>query len=417
MVEATIEDLVITIRFSRETIWGYPHIVGERVLSTTKIVTRAKPFLKANMKSFGITEIEMLTPHKKNLLIVGFLIMIFKKSESQFMRKYWIFLVAILFLFPACQKKNKDLFTIGLFQVDDAPTLNSVRKGFLSALEEAELLDGVNIRMVIRNGMGSIIEVQRIAQEFVSSHVDLIVSLSTPCLQAALHASSEIPIVFSSVANPFLAGAGRSVDDHLQNVTGISSRGPIKESLAFIKQILPGTKRVGTLWTPSELNSKYYLDLAREGAKEMGFEIIAVAVNNKSEVLLAAQVLMNKKIDVIYQISDNTINASFEAISRVADENAVPLFGGALFSTNLGACAAMGWDFFEMGHRAGQVAIQVKNGESPAGIPIQYMKEVKLHLNLNAAAKQGVEFSEDILTQADEILRIEGKSRKDSATS
>ena len=101
----------------------------------------------------------------------------------------------------------------------------------------------------------------------------------------------------------------------------------------------------------------------------------------------------------------------------MADENAIPLFGGALFSTNLGACAALGWDFFEMGHKAGKVALRVKNGESPAEIPIQYMKEVKLHLNLNAASKQGVVFSEEILAQADEILRIEGKSRKDSATS
>jgi putative ABC transport system substrate-binding protein len=333
------------------------------------------------------------------------------------MKKYWILFAAFLLMFPACQKENRDLYTIGVFQVDDAPTLNSVRKGFISALEEAELLDGVNIRMVIRNGMGSIPEVQRIAQEFVSSQVDLIVPFSTPCLQAALHASLEIPIVFSSIANPFLVGAGRSVDDHLPNVTGISSRGPIKESLAFIKQILPETKRVGTLWTPSELNSKYYLDLAIEGAKELGLEIVSVPVNNKSEVLMAAQVLMNKRIDVIYQISDNTINASFEAVSRVADENAIPLFGGALFSTNLGASAAMGWDFFEMGHRAGQVAIRVKNGENPAGIPIQYMNEVKLHLNLYAAAKQGVSFSEDVLARANEILRIEGKSRKDSATS
>ena len=333
------------------------------------------------------------------------------------MKKIWILFTAVFLVFPACNKENRDLFTIGLFQVDDAPTLNSVRKGFISALEEAELIDGVNIRMVIRNGMGSIEEVQRIAQEFVSSRVDLIVPLSTPCLQAALHASSEIPIVFSSIANPFLVGAGRSVDDHLPNVTGISSEGPIKESLAFIKQILPETKRIGTLWTPSELNSKFYLDMAREGTKDLGLEIIAVPVNNKSEVLLAAQVLMNKKIDVIYQISDNTINASFEAVSRVADENAIPLFGGALFSTNLGACAALGWDFFEMGHKAGQVAIRIKNGESPAGIPIQYMKDIKLHLNLNAAAKQGVEFSEDVLAKANEILRIEGKSRKDSGTS
>lgn len=333
------------------------------------------------------------------------------------MKKYCIFLIAIFLIYPGCKQDNKDLFTIGLFQVDDAPTLNAVREGFLTALEEAELRNGVDIRMEIRNGMGSIPETQRIAQEFVSSKVDLIVPLSTPCLQAALHASSEIPIVFSSIANPFLAGAGRSVDDHLSNVTGISSKGPIKQSLAFIKHVLPQAKRIGTLWTPSELNSKFYLDLAREGAKEMGLEIVAVAINNKSEVLLAAQVLMNKKIDVIYQISDNTINASFEAVSRVADENAVPLFGGALFSTRLGACAAMGWDFFDMGYRAGKMAIRVKSGENPADIPIEYMTRVKLHLNLNAAAKQGVEFSDEILQQADEIIKIKENSRKDSTTS
>ena len=78
--------------------------------------------------------------------------------------------------------------------------------------------------------------------------------------------------------------------------------------------------------------------------------------------------------------------------------------------------AALGWDFVDMGYRAGKVAIRVKNGENPADIPIQYMSEVMLYLNLNAAEKQGVKFSEDILKQADEILMIEGKSRKDSTT-
>lgn len=332
------------------------------------------------------------------------------------MKRYWVFFAAVLCLFSACQKEQNNLYAIGLFQVDDAPTLNEVRRGFLNALEEAGLLDGVNIRTIIRNGMGSIPEIQRIAQEFVRSKVDMIVPLSTPCLQAALHATTDIPIVFSSVANPFLAGAGASEVDHLPNVTGVSSRGPIRQGLSLILEVIPGAKRVGTLWTPSELNSNYYLDLAREGAKEMGLEIVAVPVHNKSEILLAAQMLLNKKVDVIYQISDNTINAGFEAVSRVADENSVPLFGGALFSVRLGACAAMGWDFLEMGNKAGEIAIRVKNGENPADIPIQNMSKVKLHLNLNAAERQGVTFPEDVLKRADEIHMVEGKSIKDSET-
>jgi hypothetical protein len=60
MIKATIEDLAFTIRSSRVTIWGRPQIVGEDVLSTTKIFTGAKPFLKAHIKPFGITEMEML---------------------------------------------------------------------------------------------------------------------------------------------------------------------------------------------------------------------------------------------------------------------------------------------------------------------------------------------------------------------
>jgi hypothetical protein len=72
MFEAAIEDLVFTNRSSRVTIWDYPHIVGEDVLSTTKIFTGAKPFLKAGIKPFGITEIEMLTSARPKGKSCGF---------------------------------------------------------------------------------------------------------------------------------------------------------------------------------------------------------------------------------------------------------------------------------------------------------------------------------------------------------
>ncbi len=323
------------------------------------------------------------------------------------MKKLLITLTLIFFLFISCRIKQDDLYTIGIFQVDDATHLNEVRKGFLRALEDAELIDGTNIRLIIRNGMGDISEVQRIAQEFVKRKVQMIVPLSTPCLQAALHATREIPIVFSSVANPYLAGAGKSAEVHLRNVTGFSSKGPIKQSLVFLKRILPSAKRVGTLWTPSEINSEFYLELAKKASRELNLEIVDVPISSKREVLLSAQVLINKKIDAMYQISDNTINASFEAIGRVAEENKIPLFGGFILSTHLGACAALGWDFFDMGYKSAQIAIRVKNGESPENIPIQYMDKVRLYLNLNAAEKQGIKFSEDILKRADEIIGSE----------
>ena len=326
------------------------------------------------------------------------------------MKKIISTVMILPFLFLGCQKKERPLYTLGIFQVNNAPTLNAVREGFVRALEESGLEDGKNIHLIFQNGKGDISRVQQIAEDFVAKNVDMIAAFSTPCLQAALHATREIPIVFSSVANPYLAGAGASAEDHLNNVSGVSSEGPIKQSLQFIQQLLPHVKRIGTLWTPSELNSNYYLEMARESAAEIGMEVIAVPITHANEVLLSAQILINKKIDVIYQISDNTINNSFEAIGQVASENSVPLFGGFLMSTQLGACAALGWDFFDMGYKAGLVAARVKNGDSPVDIPFQYMDKVLLNLNLEVARRQGVEFPDEILSRADKVVYPEENS-------
>ncbi len=322
------------------------------------------------------------------------------------MKRRGFILLAFIFLASGCQKRPEELYTIGLFQIIDAPTLNETRRGFIQALTDVGLQDGANIKLIVRNAMGDVTEAQRIAREFARPQVHMIIALSTQSLQAALMAAPKNPIIFTSVANPHLLGVGRTAENHLRNVTGVASTGPIRQILAFIKSTLPRAQRIGTLWTPSELNSEYYLQVAREGAAELGLEVIAVPVANVNEVLFSAQMLLNKNIDVLFPISDNTINASFESIGRLAEENGIPLFGGSPLFTRLGACAAMGWDFYEMGYRTGQIAIRVKNGESPARIPIQYMSNVKLHLNLMAARKQGVQFAPDIIRRADDVIGI-----------
>ncbi len=320
------------------------------------------------------------------------------------MRKSLIFILVLSLLCCGSREEPPVDYVIAVLQLNDAPTLNAAYEGIFQALQDNGLVDGENIRILFRNANGELLEIQKNAEDFISQKIDLIIALSTPSLQAALHATREIPIVFCSVANPYLAGAGASANDHLSNVTGVSSEGPIKQSLVLVKEIIPQAKRIGTLWTPSELNSNYYLERTRTEAARLGMEVIAVPIANSSEVLLSSQFLINKKIDAIVQISDNTINNSFEALGQVAAENAVPLFGGFLFSTELGACAAQGWDFFEMGYKAGLIALQIKKGESPENISFQYMDKVLLHVHLDDAKRQGVIFPEDVLKRADKIL-------------
>lgn len=317
-----------------------------------------------------------------------------------------LFLVPLLFL-SACRKQEDNLYSIGFFQFIESDTANAARKGFIQALEDQGMRQGQTVNLEIRNGLGDMAKVFRIAQEFVEERVDMIVAHSTPCLQAAMMATQKTPIVFIAVANPYIVNAGKSAVDHLPHITGVASTGPVQQTLAFIKEVLPQARRVGTLWTPSELNSEFYLELLKEKAGSLGMEVVSVPVSSTNDVLHAAQILISKKVDVLFPVSDNIINAAFASLGRVAEENGLPLFGSFLLSTRSGACAALGLDFYEMGYQAGQIVGRVKNGESPARIPFQVMTDIKLHINLLAAKKQGVQFAPEVLKRAEEIITVE----------
>jgi putative ABC transport system substrate-binding protein len=292
-------------------------------------------------------------------------------------------------------------YVIGIFQSVDSPTANEVRRGILQAFASAGLRDGRDIVVTTRIANNDIAEVQRIARELADGRVDLIMPLSTQALQAAILTSRRRPIVFGAVAVPYLVGAGRSANNHLANVTGVVSTGPIRQTVALIREVLPKARRLGTLWTASEINSEYYLEEARTAAAELGFELAAVPVTGTADILRSLQRLLNERVDVLFPMSDNTLNSAFDIIGRAAAENATPLFASFLRSVEFGACAALGFDFYDLGVKAGQLAVRVKDGESPGAIPIQSMDEIKLLTNPEAAIAQGVVFPKTVLDRVD----------------
>lgn len=327
------------------------------------------------------------------------------------MRRETLFagLLSAALLLPACRGEREGPpvpvddprpYAIGIFQSVDSPTGSEVRRGILQAFADAGLRDGRDIAVSIRIANNDIAEVQRIARGLASERVDLIMPLSTQALQAAILAAGKAPIVFGAVAVPYHVGAGRSAEDHRSNVTGVVSTGPVRQTIALIREVLPKARRIGSIWTSSEINSEYYLDQARTAAAELGFELVAVPVTGPHEIHAALQRLLNKKVDCLFPMSDNTLNSSFDVIGRAAEENAVPLFASFLRSVEFGACAALGFDFYELGVKTGSLAVRVMNGESPARIPILSMDEIKLYVNAAAAARQGVVLSGALLGRA-----------------
>ena len=234
---------------------------------------------------------------------------------------------------PPLARKAK----IDLIENLETPNVEINRAGILAGFEQAGLKRGQDFELRIRNAQGDMATLSTMVDAAVSDGVDLLLTSSTPALQAALRRANGRPIVFSLVANPIVAGAGNSDTDHLPFVTGAYITAPHDLGVAALRQCLPNVKRVGTLFVPAEVNSVYYKDELVKAAARIGIEVEAVGVSTSSEVADAALALCGRKVDAICQISDNLTGASFASIAQAAQRARLPLMGFASSQTKAGA--------------------------------------------------------------------------------
>lgn len=303
---------------------------------------------------------------------------------------------------------------IGITQIVEHPALDAARDGFIAALEEAGFKEGEDVVYDLQNAQGDFANAISIAQKFKDDKVDLILAIATPTAQAAAQVNKEIPIVFNAVTDPVAASLVQSWESSGNNVTGISDAAPNKQQVELIPLFLPEAKNIGVIYNAGEVNSVVQIEVARETSKELGLNLIEVTVSNSSEVLMAAQSLEGR-VDAIYIVTDNTVVSALESVIKVCNQEKIALIVADPSSVDKGALASYGIDYFSLGKKSGEIAIQIINGAKPSDIPIQTItdpKDLQFVVNLDTAKIIGISVSEEILKTADKIIK-DGKVQGD----
>ncbi len=303
---------------------------------------------------------------------------------------------------------------IGITQIVEHPALDAARDGFIAALEEAGYKEGEDVVYDLQNAQGDFTNAISIAQKFKDDKVDLIVAIATPTAQAALQVNKEIPIVINAVTDPVAASLAKSWESSGNNLTGMSDAAPNKQQVELIPLFLPEAKNVGTIYNAGEANSVVQIEVARETCKELGLNLIEVTVSNSSEVLMAAQSLAGR-VEAIYIVTDNTVVSALESVIKVCNQEKIALILADPSTVDKGALASYGIDYYSLGKKSGEIAIQIIKGAKPSDIPIQTItdpKDLQFVVNLDAAKILGLSISEEILKDADKIIK-DGKVQGD----
>lgn len=288
-------------------------------------------------------------------------------------------------------KKGKT-FKIGATQIVEHPSLDQAYKGFQEALKDA----GLDVEFDLQSAQGEQNNVKTIADNFVADNVDLIFANSTPSALGALQATDQIPILFTSVSDPVGAGIVEAMDQPGDNITGVVDLHPeaIKETVQFIDKYFNGAN-VGLIYNAGEQNSVSQIDAVKEAAEGTSLTLTERTVANTAEVQQAAMTVASE-VDVLYIVTDNMVVSALDSVVGVAEDQKIPLIVGEPDSLEKGGFATFGIDYFKIGYRTGEMAVEILKGEKdPSDIPVEYPEEIKLIINKEAAEKQGVKWHDE----------------------
>lgn len=310
----------------------------------------------------------------------------------------------------AQDEQAEDMPVIGFMQFVSHPALDAGREGAIEVLNAAGFVDGETATFLFGNGEGDIPTLATIAQNFIDEGADLIIATSTPALQAAYQATSDLespPVIFNVVTSPYAAGVADAPCVHPAWVTGSQALAPYAATVPLIFEVSPDAEVVGYIYNTAEANSVANTEIITPLMDELGFQMEVITVSNSAEVVSAAEALVDRGVDVFYVATDSTVVAGLEGLVGVANENGVPVIASDPSSAERGAVVAQGLDYMQEGRDAGRIAVAYLNDELDLAMArINPQQNNFLAINLDVAADQGAEIPDSLLEQAG--LVIEG---------
>ena len=274
---------------------------------------------------------------------------------------------------------------VGITQIVEHPALNKAKQGFKDALKEA----GMDVEYDEKNANGEVATANLIANTLVSSKPDLIYAIATTTTQAVAQATNDIPVVFSAITDPESAGILK------ENVTGVSDRVNIKQQLELMKKLNPNAKKVGVIFNSSEQNSMVQVNDLKTAASELGMEVVATGVTQASEIPQASETLI-AEVDMIYTPTDNLVASLINLITEKAIAAKKIVFGAEASHVEGGALITQGVDYYELGKRAGQMAIEILKGKKTSEIKFETIELNDIVVNENTLNALGISLPEEI---------------------
>ncbi len=291
---------------------------------------------------------------------------------------------------------------IGIVKLVQHDALDDVEQGVIDVVNES----GFDVVYNLQNANGDVNTSAQIANMYKAENVDVAVGIATAVAISLANTFKDTPVVFGTVTDPIGAGLVTSLEKGEKNITGMSNALPISQHIQLFLEIAD-IQKLGYIYTSTEQNSMYSLNLVETACNKMGIELITQSITNSSEVKQAAESIVNR-VDGLYLTTDNIVFSALPSIIQVFENAKKPVFSGDVTGALNGGCVmASGFNYYKAGRATGEIVVQILNGTKPQDIPIRFMTEPSdsdFLVNLDAAKNAGITIQQKYIDQAGYII-------------
>jgi putative tryptophan/tyrosine transport system substrate-binding protein len=276
---------------------------------------------------------------------------------------------------------------------------------FLQGLRDGGYVDGQSA-IIETCYYGTLLDrLPELAKDLVALNCDVIYAAAPYAIQAAMKATSTIPIVGSDLeSDPVASGWARTLARPGGNLTGTFLDLPELggKQIELLKDAVPGLSRVAVLWDSTIGGVQFRATQA--AAHVAGVTLQSLPIQRAEDFKSAFDRAARERIDGMIVLSSPVIQGQRSEIAALALETHLPTISLFTVFPRFGALMAYGPNLPDMNKRAGTYVDRILKGAKAGELPIERPTKFELVVNLKTAKALGLTIPESFLLRADKVL-------------
>jgi putative tryptophan/tyrosine transport system substrate-binding protein len=294
-------------------------------------------------------------------------------------------------------------FLLGRAREESADDVAAFRQG----LNEMGYIIGRNVALEYRWSEGHDERLPELAAELVRRQVAVIAAVGgNNSAFAAKAATADIPIVFTSGADPVKVGLVTSLNRPGGNVTGVSWFGSesLPKRLGILGELVPNIKLAVLLVNSNMPELAGLPEAAQQTAHALGWQLQVVEARSASEIDTAFAEAKRQRADAVIVGAGPFFRIHRAQLVVQADRHAIPAIYVNRETVTGGGLISYGNSLPDAYRRAGLQTGRILRGAKPADLPVDRAIKFELIINLKTAKALGLEVPPSLLARADEVI-------------